>query len=68
MPQDELRTRKEPKSYSDLCKKCQTPNLCLDFGLFSDCLKGKKSKNHKIKSKKTQKLYGAKNRNQKNFI
>lgn len=32
------------KSYSDLCKNCQTPNLCVDFGVFSDCLKGKKRK------------------------
>jgi hypothetical protein len=53
MPQDELRSRKEPKTRADLCKKCQTPNLCLDFGLFSDCLKGKKSNNNKIKPKKT---------------
>ena len=30
------------RGYEDLCKKCLTPNICLDFGLFSDCLKGKK--------------------------
>jgi hypothetical protein len=53
MPQYELRSRKEPKTRADLCKNCQTPSLCLDFGLFSDCLKGKKSKNNKIKPKKT---------------
>ena len=30
------------EDYSDLCKNCKTQNICLDFGVFSDCLKGKK--------------------------
>lgn len=30
------------KDYCDLCSKCKTPNVCLDFGVFSDCLKGRK--------------------------
>ncbi len=48
---------KKVNSYSDLCKKCTTPNICLDFGLFSDCLKGKKTTNNNIKMRKPQKHY-----------